>query len=459
MKVKVTFLGASETVTGSKYLVEGSSAKILVDAGMFQGDKAWREKNWHNPPFSLEKLDAVCLTHAHLDHTGILPRYVKLGLKCPVFAHRATYSLSKLLLIDSAILQEEEAEYRAKNGSSRYSPPLPLYVKKDAEEALNLFREISYGEETEIAQGVKATWFNSGHLLGAGSLRLNIDDKTLIFSGDIGRDSDPIVNSPEKVDFGDLLLIESTYGDKEHGKEDVEEKLKEEIELITSNGGVLLIPSFAVGRTQRILYHLKRLKERSEIENLAIYIDSPMSRDATKVYLSYQSELNPNLIAEFKQGSNPVTPKNLFFVNSREDSKKLNSVKGSAIIISASGMLTGGRILHHLLHRLGGENNSILFVGHQPVGGKGYHLLNGGNTLRIFNQTYPVKCRVAMISGLSAHADKSELLNWCRFNRVIPNKVGIVHGELNTSRSFAQALQNEFNWNVSLPKYGESWFI
>jgi metallo-beta-lactamase family protein len=459
MSVKITFLGASETVTGSKYLVTGSSSSVLVDAGLFQGEKSWREKNWINPSFALDKLSAVCLTHAHIDHIGLLPRFVKLGLNAPVYSHDATYELAKLLLIDSAMLQEEEAAFRARKGRSRHTPPQPLYNKRDAEESLKLFNGVVFEKRIQVAANIFATWFPAGHLLGAASIKLEVDDKVITFSGDLGRNDDPIVNNPVGHDFGNLLLIESTYGNREHLDTDVESKLVEEIEYITKTKGVILIPSFAIGRSQRILYHLKQLKDKKLIPDLPIYVDSPMAREATKIYLNFQSDLKPELLASFNEGSNPILPKNLIIVNSRDDSKRLNTLKGPAIIISASGMLTGGRVLHHLCHRITGEENTVLFAGHQPKGGKGFHLLNGGDTLRIFNETFPVKCRISKIENLSAHADQSELIDWCSRSSIKPAKVAVVHGEVESANELADKLRAKLSWNVELPKYGETWTV
>ncbi len=459
MTVQVTFLGAAGMVTGSKYLVSSDQGQLLIDGGMFQGAKSLRRRNWSSPGLDFDRIRAVCLTHAHIDHTGILPRFVKLGLNCPIFATSGTADLSNLLLIDAGILQEEEADYRRKRGDSSHRPPLPLYRREDSEQTLKLFRTVELGKRVEVLPGVYAQWTGAGHILGAGSIRLEIEGKVITFSGDIGRFDDPVVGEPKGVEFGDLLLIESTYGNREHAATDITKRLVDEVEHIVKFKGVLLIPSFAVGRTQRVLYHLNELKMAKIIPDIPVFVDSPMAADATKIYLNHRDSLNPKLLEAFESGLRPLTPSNLKFVNSRQDSIRLNKFVGPGIVISASGMLSGGRVLHHLYHRLSSPYNSVLFVGYQPPGGKGAHLLSGGKTLRVFHEPVPVRARIGGVSGLSAHADLSELLRWCRTGKSEPKRVAVVHGEPKSTEDFSDTINRELGWNSSVAKLGNTWTL
>jgi metallo-beta-lactamase family protein len=321
MSVTVTFLGASGTVTGSKYLVEFSGptpARILVDAGVFQGSREWRERNWHDPERELlRSIDAVVLTHAHIDHTGILPRYVRLGLRCPVYCTPPTKALTEILLLDSGMLQEEEARFRAKEGLSRHSPPLPLYTREDAADAIKLLRAVPFGKSTEVARGVKATWSHMGHILGAASINLESGGKVITFSGDIGRYHVPILKDPSPVALGDLLLVESTYGDRDHPEEGSAEHLGRIVKESAKRGGVLLIPSFAVGRTQTLLYYLRELKEKHAIPDIPIVVDSPMARDATELYAEFPSDYDEAALKLTHAGVKPFAPKKLFFIQDR----------------------------------------------------------------------------------------------------------------------------------------------
>lgn len=454
MAVKLKFLGASGTVTGSKYLVTGGNKKILVDVGLFQGSREWVEHNWDDPPGDLHDIDAVFLTHAHIDHTGILPRWVAKGIQCPIFCSAPTFDLSQLLLLDSGHLQEEEAEYRARSGRSRYNPPLPLYTVDDAKRALELFHPIEMGKATKVLDGaMEVTWTPSGHILGAGSISLKCEDREITFSGDIGRYIDPISVSPMPLKIGNTLLIESTYGDRDHPDTPTEELLKIVIQRTFDRGGVLVIPSFAVGRTQQLLYYIGRLQRSNQIRKTPVIVDSPMARDATYIYMKYQSLLSEGVKDTVRHGLEPFHPLQMSFTQSRDDSIALNSKLDPMIIISASGMLTGGRILHHLRHRLADPKNTLLFVGFQPPGGKGDTLLRGATEIRIFKDSIPVRAEIAQISGLSAHADREELLKWCKNNSGTPENVYVVHGEPESARSFAQALQDKFKWKTNVARY------
>ena len=456
MSIKVSFLGAAGTVTGSKYLVEGAGKKILVDSGMFQGARKWRERNWHQPPFDPKEIDAVLLTHAHIDHTGMLPRFVSLGLNCPVYATAATIDLCSLLLPDSAKIHEEDAKWRREKGKSRHKPPLPLYTYKDADKSLKLMNAVPFNEEVEFINGVKATWNRMGHILGAASIQLKIGDACITFSGDIGRYDVPILKNPEPTGCQDLLLIESTYGNREHSEKDPLKKIESIIDKTAGRGGMVIIPAFAVGRTQSILYYLRELKEQKKIPNIPVIIDSPMATNATSLYKSHPEDYDEEALGIAKEGKNPFTPDKTYFIKDRSESIKLNSINDPMILISASGMLSGGRILHHLKHRIGSPLNTLVFAGYQPPGGTGAWIQSGASSVRLFGDEYEIKAEIDEISGLSAHADREDLMIWCNSLESPPSKVAIVHGEPESAKAFGETLEKEMNWDATVPNYLDS---
>jgi metallo-beta-lactamase family protein len=373
--VTVRFLGAAGTVTGSKYLVRYKDIKILVDAGVFQGSRELADRNWldfrEQAQVSVSEIDALLLTHAHIDHVGLLPRLYVQGLKAPVYCSAPTKALAALLLADMGHLQEEEARFRAKKGYSRFAPPLPLYTEQQARDSLRLFKTVELKTRIEVCPGVFAEWNTMGHILGACSIRLEIGGKVIVFSGDIGRYNVPILNDPAPRQFGDLLLIESTYGDREHEAEGSSEALAQVINRTAKRKGALVIPSFAVGRAQQLLYFLRELKEKRLIPDIPIIVDSPMATDATSIYVNYKQDYDTPALKLLERGIQPFLPSKLRFIKSTEESKQLNSINQAMIIISASGMLSGGRILHHLFHRLSSPLNTVLFVGYQPDGSRG----------------------------------------------------------------------------------------
>lgn len=456
MSVTVTFLGAAGTVTGSCYLVSDGKTSLLIDCGIFQGEREWREKNWEPPRFLPADISAVLLTHAHIDHIGMLPRYHRFGLKAPVYCSPATAELTKLLLVDSGSLQEEEANFRAKHKRSRHDPPLPLYTQRDAAESLEFLRPTPVGTPLQITDSIVATWTPMGHILGACSIALEIGGKRIVFSGDIGRYGEPILVDPMPAQLGDLLVMESTYGDRVHPLVDTEEMLAEVVTGTAKHGGIVLIPSFAVGRTQTLLYHLRELKKAKRIPDVPVIVDSPMALDATDIYRRHIDEYDAESKGLLNSGFHPFTLPKLYFIRERAESIALNSIDEPMILISASGMLSGGRVLHHLKNRVSDPRNTVLFVGFQPPGSRGYWLKKGSETIRILGEEIPVRARIAEISGLSAHADRNELLRWARSCVGIPGKVAIVHGESEAAQSFAGDLKREFGWNVIIPTYGET---
>ncbi|RIL01402.1 MAG: MBL fold metallo-hydrolase, partial [Proteobacteria bacterium] len=461
MPMKLTFLGAAGTVTGSKYLLECQSSdarsrKILVDAGMFQGDRSWREKNWEDPDSKLlGEIDACLLTHAHIDHTGILPRYFHLGLNCPVYCSSPTLELTKLLLLDSAYLQEEEVSFRSRHKKSRHDPPLPLYTKKDAEGALELLRAISFDSDIEILPGIFCRWRRAGHILGAASLSLKIGEQLVTFSGDLGRYGVPILRDPQPVEFGEVLLIESTYGDRLHKGGDPQGRLAEIVNSTAKRGGAVVIPSFAVGRTQTLLYYLRELKAARQIPDIPVIIDSPMASDATSIYTKFPADYDEEALKILKGGQQPFLMPKLHFVRDREESKKLNSISHPMILISASGMISGGRILHHLKHRISSPLNTVLFVGFQPQGSRGAWIKSGAQSLKIFGEEVAIRAEIEEISDLSAHGDRGELLRWCREGTGRPGRVYVVHGEPESAQAFSESLRSELGWDSEVARYRE----
>lgn len=453
MTVKVTFLGAAGTVTGSKYLVEADGVRLLVDCGLFQGSRDWNVRNWDPPAVDLASIQAVLLTHAHVDHIGILPRFHRLGLRCPVYATRATQLLSELVLLDSAHLQEEEAEYRGSRGKSRHKPPLPLYTTEDAESAIRKIRTVTCDRRTEVLPGIFAEWRRMGHIIGACSIRLEIGGRVINFSGDIGRYSVPILRDPQPVILGDLLLIESTYGDKLHEEAAPADTLAHVINEAQRRGGIVLIPSFAVGRTQTLLYYLRELKEQRRIPDIPVIIDSPMAADATAIYQQSPGDYDDAALGILARGKQPFSCSKLRFIQSREESMALNKIDQPMVLISASGMMTGGRILHHLRNRVSDPRTTILFVGFQPPGSRGAWIKSKPDTVRVFGEELPMRAQVAEISSLSAHGDRGELLRWCKSCSGRPGKVAVVHGESGPAAAFAQSLKSELSWGAFVAEY------
>lgn len=453
MDVRITFLGAAGTVTGSTYLVTYGNIRLLVDCGIFQGERVWRERNWLPPHFDPTSIQAVLLTHAHVDHVGMLPRYYKLGLRAPVLCSPGTADLAKLLLLDSGRLQEEEAAFRAKHKKSRHDPPLPLYTEEDAKSALELLRPGPINTRIPVLDGVTAEWSLMGHILGACAITLRIGGKTIVFSGDIGRYGEPILVDPQPVRMGDLLLIESTYGDRIHDGGNLQDEMATIINRTYKRGGVVIIPSFAVGRTQTLLYYLRELKTAERIPDIPVIIDSPMASDATAIYRHHSNEYDERSKELLRQGAQPFTVSKMYFTREREESIKLNSIEEPMILISASGMLSGGRILHHLKHRISDRRNTVMFVGFQPPGSRGDWLKRGNKTMRLIGDEVPVNAEICEVSGLSAHADRDELLRWCRSCSGTPGRVAVVHGEPESARNFSDLLGKELGWNSFVAGY------
>ncbi|MDH5475338.1 MAG: MBL fold metallo-hydrolase [Cyclobacteriaceae bacterium] len=459
MDVRIKFLGGAKTVTGSKYLLEIDDFRLMIDCGLFQGLKQLRLMNWEPFPVDPSGIDAVVITHAHIDHTGYLPKLVKEGFVGPVYCTEATASLMEIMLLDAAKLQEEEAEWAKKKGYSKHSSPQPLYGVEEAKQALQQLRPFHYESVVAISNDISVQFHNAGHILGSAIAEIilhgNKQTKNIVFSGDLGRKDHPILFPPAVLKSADIVLVESTYGDRENRPEKTEELLADAINEALQNDGCVLIPSFAIGRTQLLMYYLQSLIENKKIPSVPVYVDSPMAINATEVYKTHQ-----NYHKIEKEYPNDYTFCNfpeLQFYRDQEASNSLNHIKKNAIIISASGMCTGGRILHHLYYRLTKENDTLLFVGYQAEGTRGRRILEGEESVKIFGLQVPVKCNVKEITGLSAHADRNELLDWLKALEEAPKKAFVVHGEAEAAKQFSRTIKRELGWsNVIVPSYMES---
>jgi len=461
MSIKLKFLGAAQNVTGSRHLLEANGTKVLVDCGLYQ-ERQFRERNWE--PFTCppESLDAVLLTHAHLDHCGLLPKLVKEGFKGRIYCTGATAEIAQIILLDSAHLQEEDAEFKRKRhkreGRKGPRPVEPLYTTADAEACFPQFSGVKYKQPVEIGAGVEATFCDAGHVLGSSIIRikvsLNGQDRTVIFSGDIGRPDRPIVQDPSIVEQADYVLIESTYGDRVHqGPEDTKKLIAEVINSTIKAGGNIVVPSFALERSQELLYYINELRLENAIPELPVFLDSPMASRITKVFKKH-SELYDEEMNEFvRRNKSPFEFPGLKMAGTSDESKAINHIRKSVMIIAGSGMCTGGRIKHHLVNNITKSENTIMFVGYQAVGTLGRRIVDGEEEVRILGQQYPVNARIARINGFSAHADKEELFEWLSELKKPPRKLFVVHGESESANEFGNYIREKTGWDVMVPAY------
>ncbi|HEY0656491.1 MAG TPA: MBL fold metallo-hydrolase [Chryseosolibacter sp.] len=458
MDVRVKFLGASGTVTGSRFLLEFDGFRILFDCGLFQGLKELRLRNWEEFPVDAESINAVIISHAHIDHTGYLPKLVKEGFNGPIYCTRPTADLMEIMLLDSAKLQEEEASYAATKGYSKHSNPLPLYTANDAFAVFPLLKRFDFDERITIHDRIEIIFRNAGHLLGAAITEMFINGhsqrKKIVFSGDLGRYQDAMLHSPALVESADILFIESTYGNKDNAAGDPPAELARIVNETFRQGGVLLIPAFAVGRTQLLLYYFHQLMEADLIPDVPVYIDSPMATSAT--YLYYRYPKYHKVKFNHSEFARQMETNMLVFVKTGQHSKALNAIKGNAIIISSSGMMTGGRILHHMYHRLRNKQDTLLVSGYQAEGTRGRKLVDKSPTIRIFGEEVPVLCRVENMTSLSGHADRSELFTWMKNFRDKPKMTFVVHGENPGLKKYADEIRATLGWNVIEPQYLET---
>ncbi|MCD6162249.1 MAG: MBL fold metallo-hydrolase [candidate division Zixibacteria bacterium] len=460
---RLTFYGATETVTGSRYILELQGMKLLIDCGLFQGSKKNRLKNWEPFPVPPKEIDRVLLTHAHIDHTGFLPRFCKHGFKGQVHCTHATADLCEILLKDSAHIQQEDARWANKKGFSKHKPALPLYTVKDAENALTHFSPLYYGEDLYLGDNYRLKFKDAGHILGSSFIDIKTtegkDAKKIFFSGDIGRPAKRILRDPIQAFNVDYLILESTYGNRLHGDSYPIDELARVINESVERGGTLVIPSFAIGRTQSLLYIIRELEEQNKIPDLPIFIDSPMAIDATEIFRKRISDQHLTSRILTLEGKRIFHPKQLHICETRQQSKAINQQKTPAIIISASGMVTGGRILHHLLQRLPDSKNTILFIGFQAYGTRGRTIVEGSQEVKIHGRHIPINAKVESISGFSGHADYNEILAWLMGFNKPPEKTFIVHGEPEAAASMAEKIHTHFGWDVVVPKFGDSFEI
>ena len=453
---KLTFLGAAGTVTGSKYLVEAEGKRLLVDCGLFQGLKELRLRNWNPLPEKPATFDYCVLTHAHLDHTGYLPRLVRDGYHGPIYADAATIELCNILLPDSAHLQVEDTEKAARGGYSKHARPLPLYTADDVAPVLNALREIPREGSFTISPQFTVRSHNAGHILGASSLELTITENgkqiVVLFSGDVGRYTQPILKDPEAPTRCDVLLCESTYGDRDHPSDSLEDAMSDVVNRVVKRGGQIVIPAFAVDRTQSILYILRKLEDAKRIPLLPVYMDSPMAISVTGLYLRHHEDHVLSYTADEKNG-NPLDAHNVHYMRAVADSKKINNVKTPAIIISASGMATGGRVLHHIARLAPDPRNMILLAGFQAEGTRGRSLEEGAKTVRIHGDDVPVAAEVINLRQFSAHAGQSELMRWLTGLPAPPRQIYLTHGEPQASAALKAKIESAFRWRVALPQY------
>ncbi|MBW2257337.1 MAG: LOG family protein [Deltaproteobacteria bacterium] len=442
--MKLEFLGAAGTVTGSRTLVTVGNTKLLVDCGLFQGFKELRLRNWDRPPFDPGALDAVVLTHAHLDHSGWIPRLVKEGFTGPIYSTPGTHGLCRLLLMDSGYLQEEDAAHANRDGYSRHQPAQPLYTQDDAERSLGQFHDLPWDTPLNLSDDVEVSLLPAGHILGASMVRLRNGDRTVVFSGDLGRPRELIMEAPRRVEHTDWLVLESTYGDRLHSDGDPLDQLSDVVVRTMERGGTLLIPSFAVGRAQSLLWAIRVLKARGTIPDVPVYLDSPMAVNSTELYV--QNAAAHRLT--------PAQAKGLWedvrLVHTAEESKKLDRRKGPMIIISAAGMLTGGRVLHHLRTFAGSHRNTLLFSGFQAGGTRGAQILRGAKRVKVHGKYVDIDCEVARLDAFSAHADRDEILEWLEGFSEPPLHVYLNHGEPHASEALRQEIQDRLGWSCTV---------
>jgi metallo-beta-lactamase family protein len=455
MTATVTFLGAAGTVTGSKHLVESGPTRLLLDCGLFQGLKGLRLRNWEPFPMPPASLAAVLLSHAHIDHSGALPRLGREGFRGPIYCTPGTADLLTIMLPDAAHLQEEEAEFANRHQTSKHRPALPLFTTADADRALTQVRPVAFDERFAPAPGVGARFIKAGHILGASVVEVVVGGRTLVFSGDLGRYGVPIMRDPDPVPAADVLLLESTYGGSLHPPDNGRATLLAAVRRAEDRKGWLLIPAFAVGRAQEILYELRALEDAGSIPPLPVYLDSPMAIEATVVYASHPEEHDPDLRKVEASGARPFAPKRLRICRTADASKRLNDTDGPGIIIAGSGMATGGRILHHLMRRLPDERTTVLFVGYQAAGTRGRLLTEGATEIRMLGQSVTVRAAIMVSDSYSAHADQGEILRWLDGFTRPPSTTYIVHGEPEAAAALQAVIASRLKWRAVVAQDGQ----
>ncbi|MDD9945222.1 MAG: MBL fold metallo-hydrolase [Myxococcales bacterium] len=444
----ISFLGATDTVTGSRYLVETPHARVLIDCGLFQGYRKLRERNWRSPPLAVRSLDAVVLTHAHIDHSGYLPRLCNEGYRGPVHCTRGTADLLEVLLPDAGFLQEEDARRANRYGYSRHAHAEPLYTREDAERSLHQVQRHGFYQWVDVAPGVRVRFTRAGHILGSACVALETEGQVLVFTGDVGRPNDPIMKAPDPLPHGEYLVTESTYGNRLHPDKALEDALADAIGQTAKRGGTVVVPAFAVGRAQHLLHLVAQLKSAERIPDLPVFLDSPMAIEASQIFCRNTED----------HGLTEVQCHSMCHVASYartpEQSKAIDASLEPKVVISASGMATGGRVLHHLRRFLPDEQNTILFVGYQATGTRGRTLLEGTEALKLHGEYVRVRARIVQLPGLSAHADYSELLSWMAASNASPRRVFVTHGEPAASDALRRRLRERFDWDAIVPEDG-----
>ena len=447
--MKVQFIGATETVTGSKYLISYGKYRLLIDCGLFQGIKEIRQRNWEELPFLPEKIHAVLLTHAHIDHSGYLPALMKRGFHGPIYSSRATYSLCKVLLPDAGFLQEEDARYANKKKFSKHNPAEPLYTEEDAQKVLKQFKTVKEHDELKLPGGMTAKFIPMGHILGACAIRLEYQGKSITFSGDVGRCNDPIMYPPEALPPTDYLVVESTYGNKLHSEINVEETLAAIINRTLKRGGIVLMPAFAVGRAQLILHYLEQLIHKNLIPKVPVFLNSPMAIRATDIFM-HNANLH-KLSQEDCEHMDEITT----YVKTTDESIALTARKEPCLIISASGMASGGRVLHHLKALVSNPRHTILFMGFQAPGTRGFSMVNGSAQIKIHGEEFPIQAEIINLDSMSSHGDYAEIIRWLKLMKQAPKQVFVTHGEEESGIAMQQHIEEELGWKACRPNYLE----
>jgi metallo-beta-lactamase family protein len=467
MNIRLTFLGAAQNVTGSQYLVQSDKISFLVDCGLYQ-ERELTGRNWGPFPFPPEKLEAVLLTHAHLDHCGLLPKLAREGFKQAIYCTSATSEITEIMLMDSGKIQEEDADFKRRRHEKEKRkgayPEVPLYTRDDAEAVYPLFSAVKYGQTVQIGDGAEATFYDAGHVLGSAMVRLKIEQngeaRTILFSGDVGRRNKPILNDPTFFEEADYVIVESTYGDRLlESPQDAANQLAETINSTVKRGGNIVIPSFALERSQELLYYLNQFLIEGRIPHLLVFVDSPMAVEVTGVFECHPELFDQEMRKLLRQQRSPFDFPGLELTGTVEESKAINHIKGSVVIIAGSGMCTGGRIKHHLVNNISREESTVLFVGYQAAGTLGRQIVDGAQRVRILGQYYPVKAKIAQLNGFSAHADRNGLLRWLSSLRKPPRRVFITHGELDASQHLAGLIKSRHGWETMVPSYQEQVFL